>query len=278
MSELDIALSRLEGVKKISGGYQAHCPCHEDKHQSLSISENDGKLLVYCHAGCSFDVIIKALDLRPVGKNSTPDITNTYDYTDAAGNLLYQVVRYHPKTFKQRRPDGAGGWIWDLKGMKPVLYHLPEVTQAVTDNKLIWVVEGEKDVENLRKAGEVATTISGGAASKWPPEMVTLLHSATCCIIPDNDEPGHKYANYVANLLYGWCASVKVITLDAKDVSAYLEANSVDNLRDILYNTKEYVPGGAVTREEFNELRGFNLYLLKTLRQKSSRKRVSRYD
>jgi len=38
-------------------------------------------------------------------------IVATYDYTDESGNLLFQVVRYDPKDFRQRRPDGKGGWI-----------------------------------------------------------------------------------------------------------------------------------------------------------------------
>src|SRR3990167_3791982 len=127
MTELETALSRLVGVRKIAGGFQAVCPCHDDKHQSLSISEKEGKFLAYCHAGCAFTNIVKALDLRPSGNNITPIITATYDYTDADGKLLYQVIRYQPKAFKQRRPDGKGGWIWDMKGITPTLYHSDEL-------------------------------------------------------------------------------------------------------------------------------------------------------
>ncbi len=48
LAEIDIALAQLEGVRKIAGGYQAKCPCHNDKHQSLSIAEKGGKLMLYC--------------------------------------------------------------------------------------------------------------------------------------------------------------------------------------------------------------------------------------
>ena len=143
LSEFELALSRLHGLNKTSNGYDAICPCHDDKHQSLSIAEKEGQFLAYCHAGCSFESIIKALDLWPDSNNMKPVITDTYDYTDAEGLLLYQVVRYQPKGFKQRRPDGRGDWVWDLKGITPTLYHLPEVIEAIKEEKQVFFVEGE---------------------------------------------------------------------------------------------------------------------------------------
>lgn len=278
MSELDIALSRLEGIKKISGGYQAKCPCHDDKHQSLSVAEKDGKLLLFCHAGCSFGSIVKALNLRPDKANGIPIITNTYDYTDAEGKLLYQVVRYQPKNFKQRRPDGKGGWVWNMNGIFPTLYHLSEVLKAIYGGEQLFIVEGEKDADNLRKNNWTATTISGGAAAKWHPSLVPIFEGARVVIIPDNDDAGRKYAHYVANLLYGWCSSLKLITLPSKDVSDYLETERIDTLLNIVRNTKEYVPTGAVTREEFNDWRGVNLYLWQLLLKRKSTKKYTWYD
>ena len=294
-SELEVVLNRLAGVKKLSNGYQAKCPTHNDNHQSLSIKVSpEGKLLLYCHTGlpqCSFENIIKALDLQPNHIKNTPIITDPYDYTDAEGELLYQVVRYQPKAFKQRRPDDNGGWIWDLNGITPTLYHLPEVTQAIADDKLVFIVEGEKDADNLRQYGQVATSISGGASTKWHPSLVPLLEGAKVVIIADNDEAGRKYALYVANLLYGWCSTLKLLTLPTKDVSDFLMVettsiveglkvtdtffNTIDKLLQIVDNTEEYIPVGAVTRDEFNSFRGVNLYLWQQLRQ---RKRKPKYS
>jgi hypothetical protein len=42
----------LGHAKKSGGGYVCSCPCHDDKHASLSLTERDGKLLFKCHAGC----------------------------------------------------------------------------------------------------------------------------------------------------------------------------------------------------------------------------------
>ena len=266
MSELEIALSRLRGVKKIAGGWMSTCPCHNDLHQSLSIKEDNGKLLLYCHAGCAFTDIVKALGLHRVTEvtNVTPVITDTYDYISIEG-LPYQVVRYQPKSFKHRRPDGKGDWIWNMNGLTPSLYHLSEVIKAITDNQIVFIVEGEKDVNNLRKVGQVATTISGGASTKWGPSLVPLFQGAKVVIIPDNDEAGRKYALYVANLLYGWCASLKLLMLPAKDVSDYLTTKTIDNLLNVVHNTKEYIPIGAPTWEYVNELRGFCIYLWQTI-------------
>ena len=278
MSELDVALFRLQGVKKITNGFQAHCPCHNDNVASLSLSETkEGKLLIYCHAGCSFENIIKALDL-PFNKVHSPSsITDIYDYIDAEGKLLYQVIRYHPKAFKQRRPNGEGDWVWDLKGIIPTLYHLPEIIEAIKEEKQVFIVEGEKDADNLRKCRQVATTISGGVSTKWHPSLMPLFEGAKIIIIPDKDKAGINYATYVANLLYGWCLSLKLITLPAKDVSAYLETQTIDNLLNIVYNTSEYIPSGAVTREEFNGWRGINQYLWRLL-LKQKAKSKSKYS
>ena len=65
-----------------------------------------------------------------------------------SGKLLYQVCRLVPKDFRQRRPDGNGGWIWNTQGVDRALYHLPEVLKANT----VCVTEGEKDADNLCEA------------------------------------------------------------------------------------------------------------------------------
>ena len=217
MSEYELALTRLKGLKKTSNGFDAICPCHDDKRQSLSIAEKDGQFLACCHAGCSFESIIKELDLPPQKKAEPiiPVITDTYDYKDALTGEPYQVVRYYPKDFKQRRPDGKGGWVWNKDGITPNLYmrDFLEIHVAEHPEKPIFIVEGEKDVLSLMKVGQVATSISGGASTKWHPSLMPIFEGAKVVIIPDGDEPGRKYALYVANLLYGWCASLKVISL-----------------------------------------------------------------
>ena len=59
-------LKRLENVKKGGSGWQATCPAHDDRVPSLSIDQgSDGKILIHCYAGCTFESIINCLDLEP---------------------------------------------------------------------------------------------------------------------------------------------------------------------------------------------------------------------
>jgi hypothetical protein len=95
-----------------------------------------------------------------------------YDYVDEAGNLLFQVVRFEPKAFKQRRPTGED-WTWKLGDVRRVPFRLPELTEGIAAGHLVVIVEGEKDVLALNKLGVVATTNPGGAG-KWRPEFSEL--------------------------------------------------------------------------------------------------------
>jgi len=133
--------------------------------------------------------------------NGKPRIVATYDYRDEAGTVLYQAVRYEPKDFKQRRPDGRSGWIWRLGDVSRVLYRLPELLQA-DPSQLVFVVEGEKDADNLRAIGLVATTCAMGAG-KWRPEYSQALRGRHVILIPDNDDAGRDHVRAVAACLNG---------------------------------------------------------------------------
>src|SRR5262249_1292091 len=145
-------------------------------------------VLVKCHAGCDQRAVIaalKALGLWPEKQPQKGVITATYDYTDETGQLLYQVVRTEPKGFFQRRPNPNAGWV-NKKGERQVLYHLPEVLEA----PIVFIVEGERDVETLRSHGFAATTNAGGANAPWLSAYTEVLRGRECILIPDNDAPG----------------------------------------------------------------------------------------
>ena len=69
MTSIKNILPKLKGVKK-SGDqkWKALCPCHDDQNQSLSITDDNGKVLLFCHAGCKFEDIIKKLQITPSSK------------------------------------------------------------------------------------------------------------------------------------------------------------------------------------------------------------------
>lgn len=219
LSAINEIVKALNG-RRSGASWMARCPAHDDANPSLSIREADGKVLLHCHAGCSQADVIDALKAHGVWqqeRTEKPRIVAIYDYTDEHGNLLYQVVRYEPKDFKQRRPDGCGGWIW-RKGARQVLYRLPEVLEA----PIVFVVEGEKDVETLREWGFVATTNAGGAKSHWAPQYSETLRGREVILIPDNDAPGRKRVLNIARALLGRVARLVVLELDgAKDVTEW---------------------------------------------------------
>lgn len=271
MSELEQILAQLRGVKKVGNEWIALCPSHNDKNPSLSIAEKDGKLLLHCHAGCSFKDIMKELKVDKPQVEKV--ITNAYDYCNENGELLHQVVRYEPKSFRQRRPDGSKGWIWDLKGITPVLYNLPAVIRGIKHNQIIYFVEGEKDCGTLERNNLIATTMSGGSNSKWQPQYTETLKDAMVVLIPDNDDAGKKWANNVGNMLYGWTKMLKVIKLscglvyfrlkEGADVTDWLQARPVKDLEKLVLATEDFIPEGAVTREEYEALKRHLIYLHK---------------
>ena len=169
-----------------------------------------------------------------------------YNYMNADGDLLFQAVRWEPKGFSQRHPDNAGGWIWNLDGITPVLYHLPELL-AADPAETVWIVEGEKDVETLRKAGLVATCNAMGAG-KWRSSYNQYLKGRQVVIIPDADAPGKKHANDVAWHLNGIAKSVRVVMLPEgwKDVSDYLAARgTVEKLHEFAATTPLWEKPGS---------------------------------
>jgi hypothetical protein len=155
--------------------------------------------------------ILNGLLARPKPVLATKVVAE-YDYTDEAGALLFQSVRYEPKAFKQRRPDGNGGWIPNLDGLRRVLYRLPDVIEAVKRGTTIHVVEGEKDADALHDLGLVATTNPGGA-NKWRPEYSGSLSGADVVVICDNDDAGRKHVGQVAENLNGVAKRVRVLDL-----------------------------------------------------------------
>lgn len=217
------------GCKCGKSGTDVHCPVHESAKANFSVSDEDGKILVKCHVGCSQEQVISALKARNLWPSRTGDrppkfnVVKAYDYVDAAGKLVFQVCRLDPKDFRQRRPGGNGGWIWNMAGVNLVPYRLPDVLETDT----VFVVEGEKDADNLADLGLAATTNAGGAG-KWRTDYNRHFKGKAVVIPPDNDVPGKAHAQSVAQQLHGVAASIKVVELpglpEKGDVSDWLEA------------------------------------------------------
>lgn len=251
---IDLIESKLTALgrhpQRKGDGLIARCPAHEDRNPSLSVNPGLTRdVLIKCHAGCDAEAVMEAMDLKwtDLGERTNgdrPEIVATYDYHDAEGTLVYQVCRMVPKSFRQRRPDGRGGWIWKMKGVERVLYHLPAVLAAAAEGGDVWVVEGEKDADRLASLGVVATCNSGGAG-KFTLEQAEALRGARVSIVADNDDPGRDHAAEVAFYASSVGAeSVRTLQpIAGKDISDHLDAgHGLDDLAPLELAPKEPDP------------------------------------
>lgn len=195
-------LSAFEYAKPTgTNKWQCKCPAHDDSTASLSVQKTPDKWLLFCHANCPYESIVAAAGLLPSDLVRRDDVPRTlkeieYKYTDENGKHLYSAIRKPlpdgRKKFVQKQANGD----WSMSGVTRVLYNLPEVVKA----SVVFVVEGEKDVETLRSVGLVATTNVGGAG-KFLQSYAKWLDGKTVYILPDNDEPGKKHAQDVLAIL-----------------------------------------------------------------------------
>lgn len=248
---------RVPGLKKSGAELRGPCPIHAGKDPNFTVNLTTGQ--AHCHSQCQrgWDVIsleealtnvnfiaAKKAVFALVGRPEIPwqdrDVEATYDYRQATGEVLYQVVRRHGKVFAQRRPDGLGGWLWGLGGAVPIPFHLPELIAA----QQVLVCEGERDVLRLEREGFTATCNNGGAGN-FKIALVPWFKGKQVAIFHDNDEPGRQHAVKVAALLSGTAQSVKIVEIPdlvAKgDVTDFLDAGgTAEQLQQFYLKAQEW--------------------------------------
>lgn len=266
---------------------QAICPCHQDKEASLSISYSEQKkqTLLFCHAGCETRDIVDSVGLRmtdlfdaELSKESKGmQIDKIYHYTDKNGVVLYDKIRFFPKRFSHRRTinnkiiwgmdegiyyetykgsneysrkEREGVACITVEGAEPVLYNLPAIMMAYETGDMVFVVEGEKDADNLMSRGLIATCNSDGASkkgTKWHESYTECLKGLNIVILHDNDEPGKAHAESIAKQLHGVAASIRCPELpgleEKGDVSDWFALGyTKDTLIAIVEHAEHYDP------------------------------------
>jgi Protein of unknown function (DUF3987) len=222
--------------------------------------------LVQFATGCDFKGALSWLRSRGhLAEGQTPQkrITAEYDYVSRDGEVLYQVLRYDPKDFRQRRPY-RDDWAWGLKegtykrstfggdwhrlngatprlgcgtaelsSVTPVPYRLPELLQSGECPVLI--AGGEKDVDNLRGLGFTATCNHGGEG-KWWSELTRYFQERRVCILCDNDTAGENHQAIVGAAIEGTASEIRVVRFlelpKGGDVSDWIELRRKDGLDD----------------------------------------------
>jgi len=247
-------IDRTNAKNSVDGNsYLGLCPAHEDRNPSLSLTLADNKILLNCHAGCSFDGIVSAVGMNQSqffvhsDNSKTPKKKEVcrYRYENKGGKHAFEVVRFAPKDFRPQRPDGR----WSLEGVERVPYRLPELLQGVKDSKTVLILEGEKDVDSAMDMGLIATTFVGGAG-KWRDEYSEYFRGADVVLIPDNDFPGLRGMTEIATKLHGTASRIRMLELPGlgpcedkhgKDFSdwADLDGNTSVILNDLVMETED---------------------------------------
>lgn len=248
-----------------NGRWKCLCPLHDDHDESLKIRVKNDWIQVTCFGGCLRSDVFKVLDVSPDDlcldsrklkhKERTERIDYdypdaVYDYTDAEGNLRYQSLRYQQggkrKTFRQRRPnpDDPGKPIWNIEGIEHYLYGLPDLAPAIERDEIIYYTEGEKDRNNLRKLGVMATTHSGGAKA-WEDSLIKYLAGADVVFIPDKDVSGISLLQKVSKAAPGIVKRLRILPMpgDAHDSSDWIdEGHNKADLEGITETAQDCTP------------------------------------
>jgi putative DNA primase/helicase len=185
--------------------------------------------------------------------NGARKVIAHYDYTDENGAVLYRVIRYAPKAFSQCRPNGNGGWIYNLDGVRPVPYRLPQVIEAIANCHPILIVEGEAKA-NLLAEWNVAATCNAGGSKNWKSDHSAFLKGADVVLVPDADKPGWEHIQIVGASLSGIANSIRVLMLpgltEKGDIVDWAKAGGTrEQLDGLIAQAPNWKPLDAVESE-----------------------------
>jgi len=243
---------QLGNAKRANGQWVASCPVPShgkgkgDKNPSLSVHiDDEGKPLFHCHGGCSQESVfqtIRDMQLLPELEERPDPLANIkpmpkvefqqeWQYQDEDRVTVFVKHRIRigdtGKTYRLYKMDPSGKRYPTLGDARIVPYKLPELLDAKTAGRIIYLAEGEKAVDALMSLGVAATTSHSGAGN-WPAENTEYFAGANVCIIPDNDLSGWAYARKAAEAILPIAKAVKVIDLGLQgqgdDAFEFIEA------------------------------------------------------
>ena len=234
----------LGNAKQVNGNWLASCPVaghgrgNGDKNPSLSIKEDNGKLLFHCHGGCDQHLVFDAVrerNLLPAlqrqeyslqlikGELMTmPTLEQEWEYKDESGETLFVKRRFKTntekgKTYSLHKVDAAGRRQGSMTGARIVPYRLPELINAREAGRAIYLVEGEKAADALVSIGAIATTSHAGA-SHWPADITQYFTGAVVIVVPDCDAPGWEYAKRVVEALLPVAKAIRVLDFNLPEL------------------------------------------------------------
>jgi hypothetical protein len=190
----------------------------------------------------------------------------TYEYRDSSGETRFRKVRNLPcrsPRFWLEQPDGRGGWRKGTSGVDTdILYRIDEIATAIPVGRVILVVEGEKDADNLWRMGFAATCNAHGAGEsgkkpKWRTSHSAQLRGADLVVLNDNDPAGYEHADAGCRLSFGVAQRVRRLDLKLHwpdipkggDVSDWLAAgHGREELAALIHTAPDYAPAHTARR------------------------------
>jgi len=256
MNSLETTLSKFKISNRKGNRLQAFCPAHDDKKASLSILVSEDRLLLFCHAGCRVEDVLKAANLTFSDLFVDKPPVAIYQYRNQDGGLSHEKLKYltaKGKKFTQRRIEGEC-IVDNLDDIPRIPFNYPLVIEAVKTGATVIFTEGEKDADTARMLGYIGTTMGG--ASDWRDEFKYFFKNANMIIIPDKDVAGTAHAKKVSASLVEVCKSAKVVILpEGKDLTEWVELGNSD-LEALIVGSNELVTKKGIPEPKVKILSG----------------------
>ncbi|WP_455359989.1 toprim domain-containing protein [Streptomyces sp. SYSU K21746] len=256
----DLLRDRGEPTRYQGGALRTRGICHDgDAPGTVAIRRGaNGAVVIYCHkcqgnrdfldalGWTEADLYDEPLPERqhdrtaddtwiPCGERGHKRVAQ-YLYRDENGITVHGVTRCDQKCFAQWRPDDGAksGRRWSLNDkqgkrlVRLVPYRLPEILQAKTEDRAVFIAEGEKDVHALVDNGLYATCNAGGSG-KWTSEHAQHLEGMDITVVADRDDKGREHATAVVESLRGVARSIYVVQArTGKDAADHFAAGHKD--------------------------------------------------
>jgi 5S rRNA maturation endonuclease (ribonuclease M5) len=265
-----VGVVEKEGIALRRDGklFVGKCPFHADSTPSLKIFPANNSFYCFgCHCGGDTITFIQKLhgmnfldackylgvEIEREAQDIKQRVVATYTYTD--GTSTY---------YKDRIEPGKGGRskefrAWSMKdgerqytrGCDPLIYNGDTVASA----KAVVFVEGEKKADTINAwglPGVIAVCLDSGSGAPWKPEYTEAMRGKEkVVILPDNDEPGEKYATMIVGALCDVVGEIKIVRLPglaAKgDVVDWVQAGGTkEAFVELVKATKKWEPVGVV--------------------------------
>lgn len=263
---------------KAGKGVRVLCPAHDDVNPSLWVeppSNGDFTVDFNCLAGCKRAAILEALGLtwadvredKYMSQHGDRRVTDSFVYELEPGTEYYVIDRQENGAKKKfvARHKSDDKYVFNLDGLAPILYKLPELRQAVGGGRTILLPEGEAKVDRLRELGLDATTNPFGAG-KWNDGYTEEFAGADVVILPDNDKTGLDFAEQKAEQLHGTAKRVRILQLtdieklkkiigkDGVDIINWLDAgHNKEELQSLIDSAPEWTPKETTTKSKDTE-------------------------